>query len=165
MRLRNGYAKSEGKRSHTAFLLATFYPLPALSAQQPTVDELRDIKPLIPIPDTSLYLYWGLIGFGVLLLLGVLFFVAKRLWELRKRNKAKYYLEQLKSIDWRDAKASAYAATKYGRLLATDERRKELFSQLLPLLERYKYKKEVGEVDDETLRRFNLYVQVADESV
>ncbi|HHD72438.1 MAG TPA: hypothetical protein ENL02_00740, partial [Epsilonproteobacteria bacterium] len=62
-------------------------------------------------------------------------------------------------------KASAYTATKYARLLATDERRRELFEQLEPLLEKYKYKKEVAHVDEETLNQFNLYVQVADESV
>jgi hypothetical protein len=49
--------------------------------------------------------------------------------------------------------------------LATDERRKELFSQLEPMLEKYKYKKEVDEVDQDTKNKFNLYVQVADESV
>ena len=128
-------------------------------------EQLRDIKPLIPIPDSSIYVYWGLIALAAALALGVLFFVIKNFWERRKRNKAKLYLEHLKAIDWRDSKKAAYEATHYGRLLATDERRKELFEQLLPLLDRYKYKKEVDAVDEETLRRFNLYVQVVDESI
>ena len=33
------------------------------------------------------------------------------------------------------------------------------------MLEQYKYKKEVEEVDPDTQNKFNLYVQVADESV
>jgi len=119
---------------------------------------LKDIKPLLEIPDNSFYLYWGLIIFVSLLLLGILFFVAKRFWDNRKINLAKGYLEKLKTIDWKDAKQSAYEATHYARLLATDERRKELFSQLEPMLEQYKYKKEVNEVDHDT-------VQVADESI
>ncbi|KYJ86425.1 hypothetical protein AS592_06160 [Sulfurovum riftiae] len=127
--------------------------------------QLRDIKPLLEIPDSSFYIYWGLIGFGVLLLLGVLFFVVKKLWENRKINLAKGYLEKLKAIDWKDAKHSAYEATHYARLLATDERKKELFSQLEPMLEKYKYKKEVDEVDIDTKNKFNLFVQVADESI
>jgi hypothetical protein len=49
--------------------------------------------------------------------------------------------------------------------LATDDRRKELFSQLEPMLKEYKYKKDVGSVDEETLKKFRLYVQVANESV
>jgi len=127
--------------------------------------QLRDIKPLLEIPDSSYYIYWGLISFGVLLAVGVLFFVFKKLWDNRKINLAKGYLEAMKKIDWSDTKKSAYEATHYARLLATDERRKELFSQLEPMLEKYKYKKEVDEIDTDTRNKFNLYVQVADESV
>ncbi len=127
--------------------------------------QLRDIKPLLEIPDSSYYIYWGLISFAILLVTLLLFFVAKKLWENRKVNLAKGYLEALKKIDWNDTKRSAYEATHYARLLATDERRKELFSQLEPMLEKYKYKKEVDAVDQDTINKFNLYVQVADESV
>ena len=128
-------------------------------------EQLKDIKPLLEIPDSSYYIYWGLIIFVSLLVLGILFFVAKRLWDNRKINLAKGYLEKLKAIDWKDAKFSAYEATHYARLLATDERRKNLFSQLEPMLEQYKYKKEVEAVDQATQNKFNLYVQVADESI
>jgi len=127
--------------------------------------QLRDIKPLLEIPDSSYYVYWGLIGVGSLLLFGILFFVAKKLWENRKVNLAKGYVEALKNIDWKETKKSAYDATHYARLLATDERKKELFSQLEPMLEKYKYKKEVDELDEETQKQFNLYVQVADERI
>ena len=127
--------------------------------------QLRDIKPLLEIPDSSYYIYWGLITFGILLAVGILFFVLKKLWDNRKINLAKGYLEAIKKIDWADTKKSAYEATHYARLLATDERRKELFSQLEPMLEKYKYKKEVDEVDTDTRNTFNLYVKVADESV
>ena len=128
-------------------------------------EQLKDIKPLLEIPDNSYYIYWGLIIFVALLLLGVLFFVAKKLWDNRKENLAKGYLQKLKEIDWKDTKKSAYEATHYARLLAVDERRIKLFEQLEPLLEQYKYKKEVETVDDDTRNRFNLFVQVADESI
>jgi hypothetical protein len=128
-------------------------------------EQLRDIKPLLEIPDSSYYIYWGLISFAIFLGVVILFFIAKKLWENRKVNLAKGYLESIKKIDWKDTKKSAYEATHYARLLATDERRKELFSQLEPMLEQYKYKKEVEAVDQDTRNKFNLYVQVADESV
>jgi len=127
--------------------------------------QLRDIKPLLEIPDISYYLYWGLIGLGTVLAIATLFFVVKKLLESRKINLAKGYLEALKAIDWSDSKDCAYRATHYGRLLATDERTKELFSQLEPMLEQYKYKKEVEVVDEKTINHFNLYVQVADERI
>ncbi len=128
-------------------------------------DQLRDIKPLLEIPDSSYYIYWGLIIFAGLLVLGTVFFVLKKLWDNRKVNLAKGYLKALKEIDWIETKSSAYKATHYARLLATDERRKELFSQLEPMLEQYKYKKEVDKIDQDTQNKFNLYVQVADESI
>jgi len=128
-------------------------------------EQLKDIKPLLEIPDSSYYVYWGLIIFVMVLVAGILFFAAKKLWENRKINLAKGYLEALKKIDWQDTKKSAYEATHYARLLATDERRAELFSQLEPMLEQYKYKKEVDKVDRDTQNKFNLYVQVADESL
>jgi len=128
-------------------------------------EQLKDIKPLLEIPDNSYYLFWGLILFGVLLAVAVLFFAIKKYLEYRKANLAKKYLAKLHAINWKESKESAYTATHYARLLATDERRKELFEQLESLLEQYKYKKEVEAVDEETLKRFNLYVQVADESV
>ena len=127
--------------------------------------QLRDIKPLLEIPDSSYYIYWGLILFVGVLVLSVLFFLLKKLWDNRKVNLAKGYLEAIKKIDWEDTKKSAYEATHYARLLATDERRKELFSQLEPMLEAYKYKKIVNEIDNDTRNKFNLYVQVADESI
>jgi len=128
-------------------------------------DKLKDIKPLLEIPDNSYYIYWGLIGFAIFLAIAIVFFIAKKLWDNRKVNLAKGYLEAIKKINWADTKKSAYEATHYARLLATDERKKELFSQLEPLLEQYKYKKEVGELDQDTQNKFNLYVQVANESI
>jgi len=133
--------------------------------EQNITAQLRDIKPLLEIPDSSYYIYWGLVTLVILLVVGVLFFVLKKLWENRKINLAKGYLEALKKIDWKDTKKSAYEATHYARLLATDERRKELFSQLEPMLEQYKYKKVVDALDADTHNKFNLYVQVADESI
>ena len=128
-------------------------------------EQLKDIKPLLEIPDSSYYIYWGLIDLAIVLTVGIVFFILKKLWDNRKVNLAKGYLASIKKIDWIDTKKSAYEATHYARLLATDERRQELFSQLEPLLEQYKYKKEVDEVDQETRNKFNLYVQVADESI
>ena len=127
--------------------------------------QLRDIKPLMEIPDSSFYIYWGLIIFSSVLAAAILFFVVKKLWDNRKVNLQKGYLEAIKKIDWVETKRSAYEATHYARLLAVDERRKELFFQLEPKLEQYKYKKEVGQIDDETKKLFNLFVQVADESI
>jgi hypothetical protein len=133
-----------------------------------TTIEIRDIKPLLKIPDTTLYLYWGIIIGGIVILLALLF-LALKWWRNRKENPRKTYLKALQAIKWDNenggAKQAAYEATHYGRLLVDDARSQEIYAQLLPLLEKYKYKKEVGKVDDETLKQFNLFIQVCHESI
>ncbi len=127
--------------------------------------QLKDIKPLLDIPDNSYYIYWGVIGFISILLMAILFFIAKKLWDNRKINLAKGYLKELETIDWIDSKSSAYKATHYARLLSTDDRLKELFTQLEVMLEQYKYKKDVDGIDENTKKQFNLFMQVANERV
>ncbi len=127
--------------------------------------QLRDIKPLVEIADASIYLYWGLIVLGVLFLVLLGYFIYSRMNFSKKEDKQKQYLEALNRIDWNSPKKAAYKATYYGRLLATDERKKELFSQLFPLLEKYKYKKEVEKVDTDTMKQFELYKEVCNGSV
>lgn len=127
--------------------------------------QLRDIKPLVEIPDNSIYLYWSLIILGIIVVLFVGYLLYQRFKFIKKQNLEKEYLEILNGIDWSSPKRAAYRATHYGRLLATDDRRLELFSQLIPLLEKYKYKKEAELADEETMRAFELFRRVCDESV
>jgi len=139
-----------------------------MTAEHKISAQLRDIKPLMEIPDSSYYIYWGLICFAALVSVILIFLISRKLWKMwknRKVNLAKGYLEAIKKIDWVESKQSAYEATHYARLLATDEKRKVLFDTLEPRLEQYKYKKEVGKIDQETQKLFDEYVQVADESV
>ena len=128
-------------------------------------NELRDIKPLLEIPDGSYYLFLALIIIGVFVLFALLIFLLNKFLMNRSVNMKKVYLEELKKLDWSQTKKSAYRATHLGRELATEKRTEEIYNQLVPLLEPYKYKKEVPMIDDETLRQYNLLVHVLDESI
>lgn len=127
-------------------------------------DELRDIKPLLEIPDYSYGIFIALVSFMVLVVLALLYILGKRLWEKRKVNMRKIYFERLRSVDWNNSKKAAYEVTFFGRALCNDPRIEEIYKQLLPLLERYKYKKEVPKVNEETLKQYELLVHVVDES-
>lgn len=122
--------------------------------------QLRDIKPLIEIPDSSYYIYWGLIIAVALLLVGLLTWMVLYLWKHRKINLAKGYLASLQAIDWSESKEASYQATQYARLLATDERKEALFNALEEKLVAYKYRKSVEEADEETMKLFNEYIEV-----
>lgn len=129
-------------------------------------NELRDIKPLLEIPDYS-YALFILLSFLLLTtVLTLLYFMGKRLWLSRKVNMRKVYFERLKSVNWEDTKQAAYEVTFLGRELATEQPRiEEIYKQLLPMLEPYKYRKEVPLIDAETVNQYKLLVHVIDESI
>ena len=64
--------------------------------------QLRDIKPLLEIPDSSYYIYWGLILFVSLLALSIVFFGLKKLWDNRKINLEKGYLDRVEVLTFVD---------------------------------------------------------------
>ena len=128
-------------------------------------EELKDIKPLLEIPDSSYYIYLAIVGVLAILGLSIIYFLVKRFILNRKESQEQKYFKRLKSIDWSDAKSSAYLVTYLGRKLAKDKRAKEIYSQILPMLEKYKYRAQVPPVDDETLRQYELLVHVLDESI
>ena len=128
-------------------------------------DELRDIKPLLEIPDNSYEFLLGGLSIALILALIGLFILARKLWQNQEIDMKKIYFEEFKNIEWSDAKKAAYEVTYLGRLLATESRTKEIYSQLVPMLDVYKYKKSVPTVDSETLRQYNLLVHVIDESI
>jgi FtsZ-interacting cell division protein ZipA len=128
-------------------------------------EQLRDIKPLLEIPDNSYYIYIGFLIFIGLVVLVILFFLVKKFWLNRKKNIRKVYFEKLKEVNWDNPKESAYAVTYLGRELCKEERSLEIYKQIVPMLEPYKYRKEVPKVDDETLKQYNLLVHVIDESI
>jgi len=129
-------------------------------------DELRDIKPLLEIADSSYYVYLGLITLAILLMVTVLFFIIKKFLDNRKKNMNKIYLERLKMVNWSNSKEASYEVTMLGRkLLGLHPRIEEIYTQLLPMLEVYKYKKEVPSIDTETLKQYSLLVHIIDESI
>jgi hypothetical protein len=130
-----------------------------------TTVKIRDIRPFIDIQDSSLiwFLLLATVATTALIFFGR--YLYRVLKKRRERDKLKLYLEALHNIDWSDPKKASYKITEYGRYLAQDEKTKEVFSNLLPLLEQYKYRKDVKDVDRETIREFELFKQVCDESV
>jgi len=130
------------------------------------MDELRDIKPLLEIPDSSYYLFLSLVFLCVAFVFAIVVFLLKKFWKKKKVNMQKVYFEQFKNLDWTNVKQSAYMATELGRKLTLkDERAKEIYNQLIPMLASYKYRKEVPSLDEETLKQYNLLVHIIDESL
>ena len=128
------------------------------------MNQLIDIYTPVVIKDYSLYLFLFILVVGFFLGL----FLFKKAFAYGKKNCKincyKYFLEKFSSINWSNPKEAAYKATYYGRFLANDARKKDIFLQMKSHLDKYKYKKEVASIDQEAINYYNLFKQVCDES-
>ena len=113
--------------------------------------QINDIKTIVEIPDYSIYFYYGLIILGFSLFLVSLYFVYNY-FKSKKHSLEKEYLSILKNIDLSNQKNSAYTISKYGRLLAKDERQKRLFEELHNSLKEFKYKKIIDKKIPNTIK-------------
>ena len=76
-------------------------------------------------------------------------------------RKATY--EKLLHASLLEPKKAAYEITKYGYLFKDDApRNAEMYKNLVERLDRYKYKKEVEPIDEETKSYFELYKGMID---
>ena len=125
--------------------------------------KIHDIKGLIEVPDYSIYIYYGLI-IGAILLLCLIGYLIYKFYQNKKQNIRKEYLSKLKAIDFKlnSSKQNAYEITKYGQLLAIDDREVQLLNDLVQNLETYKYKKNVDNFDNETKALYDRFIESLD---
>lgn len=124
---------------------------------------LHDIKPLMEVPDSSFVMLSILLGVGAILLGGGLYLLYIFVKNRRKTNLRKRHYAALEGIDFSDPKRAAYAITAYGRIFADDsERLREAYDNLVARLERFKYKKRVDPLDDESRSYYQIYLGMID---
>ena len=120
---------------------------------------IRDIKPLVQIPDYSIFLFSAVVFISLLIVISLIIFLFKYL-KNRRDNLRKSYLKALKNIDFSNPKESAYEITKYAKLLVKDERSMQIYEDLTKRLEVYKYRKDVPQIDNEVKKYYNLFIEV-----
>lgn len=125
--------------------------------------KLHDIKPIVEVQEPSLYYFLGATFVALLLACGVVYLIYIWLKNRNRFNIRKEHLKLMNSLDLSDAKKSAYEMTFYGATFKDDSlRHVEMYRNLNLRLEDYKYKKEVEELDRETLAYFELYREMCD---
>ncbi|PLY06841.1 MAG: hypothetical protein C0625_07820 [Arcobacter sp.] len=123
--------------------------------------KIHDIKGLVDIPDISLYIYMTLWILGIAFIFVIIFLIYKFFYN-KHRNERKKYYKILKELDLNDSKQSAYAISKYIRLLAHNEREKRLAQELIEELDSYKYKKDVEKLSDDVKIIFARFMDSID---
>jgi hypothetical protein len=104
---------------------------------------LKDIKPLVDVPDSSMYVLI-LIIISLSVFIGLILWWIKRPKRRRKRKLSPQELAkiELESIDFNNTKNAVYTFSEFMRFLVDNETQQE-FEKLINKLELYKYKKEI----------------------
>ncbi|NPA65599.1 MAG: DUF4381 domain-containing protein [Epsilonproteobacteria bacterium] len=125
--------------------------------------QLHDIKPLVEIDDYSWYYFLLLSTIAIIVIAGLVYLLLKWFKHRKKENIRKEHLKRLKKIDLKNTKKAAYELTKYGATFKDDDtRHKEMYQNMIEKLSAYKYKKEVGSFDSDTISIINLYREMCD---
>jgi len=124
---------------------------------------LKDIKPMIWISDNSVYVAAVLIVIATLVIMAAIYLILRWYKHKNRINKRREYFKMMQHIDFSNPKQAAYDITKYGYIFKDDSpRNSEMYENLVQRLQRYKYKKIVQEMDDETKGYFELYKGMID---
>ena len=123
------------------------------------MEKLRDIKPLVEIPDYSFYLYIFLMLLATLVVVVTIYWLITRVSQ-KRIDERKAILQELQALDFDDPKKVAYLITKKGKLLVKDSSSLKIYEELLRRLAKYKYKKDVPPLDTETKRYIKLFLNM-----
>jgi len=118
---------------------------------------LKDIKPIVDVPDHSLWLLAALVT-GALLLVAAL-----ALWAVRRRKgridrKRQEALRRLDALDYGDTKAAVYDFSLLGHFVVTPTT-EAAFASLLSDLEPYKFRATVPALDEALRARMQAFVK------
>ena len=124
------------------------------------MEQLRDIKGIVEVPDYSLWWLLGLIVAGIVLAVAAVWFFR------RKRRKKRRFLktpeelarERIEAIDYDDPKSVAYTFIE-DVVHFVDEKNRERYEALVQELTPYKYKKEVPPLDEGLKRRIAQFIK------
>lgn len=124
--------------------------------------KIHDIKPIVEIPDFSVYLYYALLFLAFIVILLIIYAVYK-FFKPKSKTQEMYWYEKLQSLDFNNVKQTAYDISKYGKYLAKEERQIHLIEELTNELSSFKYKKEIPlEFTQEIKTKFNIFMETLD---
>lgn len=121
--------------------------------------QLRDIKPIVAVPDHSLWLFAALVT-GILVLLGILIFRLLRRKRGRVDRRRAEALRRLDALDFGDTKSAVYAFSLLGHFVLTPAT-EPTFRALLETLEPYKFKKAVPPLPEELISGMRAFIKEA----
>ena len=130
--------------------------MPAKAAALP----LKDIKPIVEVPDSSLWLFSAIV-IAAVIIIGLLVWWLIRLKKARIDARRAEALRRLDALDLDgDTKKTVYDFSLLGHFVTTPKTEKA-FRDLLSALEPYKFKKEVPALDPALKKRIKQFIKEA----
>lgn len=123
--------------------------------QQPL--PLKDIKPLVEVPDHSVWLLAALVAAAVALIALIVLYLLRRRRARVDRKRAEA-LRRLDAINWDDTKQAVYDFSFLGHFV-TSPKSEMAFAQIVEELEAYKYRKTVPELGAELKTRMQAFIR------
>ena len=121
------------------------------------IEQLKDIKPFI-INSNIFYIKYIILL--LVLVIGIVFILYIFRKKKVKVNLQEHYLEELKSLNWDNAKKTSYKIKLIGNKLIFTEKSSQLYEDLLDNLKLYKYKKYVPIASNKTIIKYNLLIEI-----
>lgn len=121
------------------------------------LEQLKDIKTVETI-QVDFLPYFLFITLFIILFVAIVFFLTRKKGKPTQKQIARQYLKQLDLSQLED-KQIAYQFTEYGHICVEDHYKDE-FIKIVNQLEAYKYKKEVGKIDDDLKEQIKDFIKV-----
>lgn len=109
------------------------------------IEKLKDIKPIVDIPDNSLLIMIGFV-FVLIVISTLLYLLFKKPKRRKKPSFKEIKLKELKELDFSDDKEVAYKFTT-DAVHFLNEENKNSYEQIVQKLQPYKYKKDIPAMD------------------
>ena len=120
--------------------------------------ELKDIKDIVEVPDSSFMILMSVIVLTLLLLALALYFFKNRRRRRKKPTAKEVALERLQNLNYDDTKEVVYLFEELGEMFLNEKNQVE-FYKIKEELKVYKYKKEIPPLDRDIEERIKAFIK------
>jgi len=129
-----------------------------MNTTQHSLEQLRDIKPIVMIPDYSLYYLFALIAFVLVLIAIIIYKYKSKIRKTKQPSEKELLLEKLNNLDYTNTKEIAYSFSVDCKHFL-DEQNQEKYDEIEKKLIQYKYKKEVEPLSKELEQNIKEFIK------
>ena len=122
------------------------------------MEELKDIKGIIEVPDYSLWILLSIIAGLLFCLIFAIYYFKNRRKKRKRLTSKQIAMKNLKEINFDDTKGAVYSFCESFQYFI-NEKNKEYFEQLQKELEIFKYKKEIEKLSDKQRNRIKSMIK------